>query len=440
MGRWDRFRSIIKQAIFPGKRRKEEENDSELNLRLASDSGSVVSFPRQDRKSKRIVNKQIRDFLEAGGVRLEEVPQDERDLASRWTEFSEFFNTAVLGLDTDEYRRLFWSEFHSKGHTIGHVPRTLDTLFAGQPYALAIRKRFWIAVFKCTSFAPWVAVQFLVEAIGKIRRSSYYPAERTRRCHLREERWAITVRRTTNPKPSLQSIRETYAEMRKLGRRGGRRFVDLAMRLGALLEDLERYVDNHLLVKPGVSGTFGRAGGIKRLLEREAPDLFKHYAAIMYYKARMKEYRHACGVRGDPIPPDALLPAEEESGETQEVGGFTFPRRPHLETVASLSAHMRDHGNTDYLRHQDWVRCPEGSYTEEHVLKKDALASASEILRAVDGSFLSLLAAIAVRVDPDCIPKESHSDAVRQDQGPKKAVGTFRTPQRVRKWLARSTA
>ncbi len=393
------------------------------------------------------MNGQIRDFLAAGGIRLEEVPQDERDLATKWAEFSEFFNTVILGLDTDEYRRLFWSEFHSKGHTIGHVPRTLDTLFAGQPYALAIRKRIWVAIFRCTSFPLWLSVQFLVEVVGKIRRSRYYPAERERRRRLREERRAITVRRTTNPKPTLQSIRETYAEMRRLGRRGGRRFVDLAMRLGALLEDLERYVDNHLIVKPGASGTFGRAGGIKRLLEREAPDLFRHYAAIMYYKARMKEYRHACGVRGDPVPPDALLPAGEGTGETQDVGGCAFPRRAHLETVANLAAHMRDHGNTEYLRHQDWVRCPEGRYTEEHVLKRENLESAAEILHAVDGSFLSLLAAIALRVDPDCIPKDFDSTAVRKGSDAttirkdrEKSAGAFRIPQRVRRWLARHTA
>ena len=46
-----------------------------------------------------------------------------------------------------------------------------------------------------------------------------------------------------------------------------------------LLEDLECYLDN----RPRFAGErgLGRTGGIKRHLQEHAPDLFRHYAALM---------------------------------------------------------------------------------------------------------------------------------------------------------------
>ena len=46
-----------------------------------------------------------------------------------------------------------------------------------------------------------------------------------------------------------------------------------------MLEDLEYNLDN----RPRFAGErcLGRAGGIKRHLQEHAPDLFRHYAALM---------------------------------------------------------------------------------------------------------------------------------------------------------------
>lgn len=86
--------------------------------------------------------------------------------------------------------------------------------------------------------------------------------------------------------------------------------VECMVRLGSLMEDLECYVDNSPYFRE--DGSFaGRRGGIRRLLQGEAPDLYARYKTLMRYKALSKRFRQAVGV-GDPMPAAAVLPSAEE--------------------------------------------------------------------------------------------------------------------------------
>ncbi len=351
------------------------------------------------------MEKAVREKLEAEGFVFEEDTEDAIG-------FCEWFNVKVLGLDPEAYRRAFWREVHTTGHTIGHVPRTLDTLLHERPNSDArIGMLIWIAMVQGAVFPFWLLLRVLSRKINRARRSSYYERERARRHRLADARRAVVVRRTTNPRPTLGSIRELYGEVRRTrGSPAGTTPALAALRLGALLEDLERYVDNHILVKRGLLGCRGRAGGIKRLLQREAPDLFDHYKSIMRYKALAKRYRQACGA-ADPIPAEALLPAEEGEERRETVDGIDFPRRDHHRDAGDLSVWMHEHGNTAYLRTQDWAGNPDRTYSERDVLKPRSLRLAAEILNGCGGSLVNLKAAISLRIDPECVPPGARPEA-----------------------------
>ncbi len=368
------------------------------------------------------MEKSVRERLEAEGFVFEEGTEEALG-------FCEWFNVKVLGLDPESYRKEFWREVHTTGHTIGHVPRTLDTLLHERCLPRSddrLAMLFWITVFQGAVFPFWLLIRVLSRKIRQARRGDYYERERERRHRLADERRAVVVRRTTNPRPTLQAIRELYGEIRRTrGRPAGTTPAPAALRLGALLEDLERYVDNHILVKRGLFGCRGRAGGIKRLLQREAPDLFDHYKSIMRYKALAKRYRQACGA-ADPIPVEALLPAEEGEERRETVDGIDFPRRDHHRDAGDLSVWMHENGNTAYLRTQDWAGNPDQTYSERDVLKPKSLRIAAEILNGCGGSILNLKVAISRLIDPECVlpgARPETGTAAETDSGKVVAAG-----------------
>lgn len=408
--------------------------------------------------------------------------------------YGEWFNEKVLGLDSPDYRHAFWREVHATGHTMGHIPRTLDSLLREQCGSRVDAQCGLLLAFAFLQggiYPFWLLARLLSREVYRLRRGTYYARERERRHRLADERHAIQVRRTVNPKPSLDEIRTAWNQVRATvtrGRSSGAGVVPAAdavaprnvhtmavLRLGALLEDLERYVDNHAYVTRGIAGIRGRAPGIKGVFANEAPDLREVYKAVMRYKALAKRYRQACGCV-DPIPEEALLPVQESvdsvlmsssgrdpsgvvtgdftaerlgvwsagrpaSGETRVVGGVAFPVLPCLGDVASLEAWMAEHGNTAYLRTQDWVRSPDRVYSERHLLREESLGTAAEILRFGDGTLVALEAAIALRIDPDCVPR----DTVSAEGGDfasahiVRCLGgrrSLRVAKRVRMWLS----
>ena len=127
--------------------------------------------------------------------------------------------------------------------------------------------------------------------VKRLRRPTYYEKERERRRKLADARREVRRHHTLNPRPTFDAIRAALHTARGS--------PEAALRLGSLLEDLECFVDNTLRFD-GQGRIVGRKGGIKRLLQREAPDLFKKYSTIMRYKALAKRFRQACG-SGEPV-------------------------------------------------------------------------------------------------------------------------------------------
>ena len=357
------------------------------------------------------MTKQICAFLARKGYSIVQSPAGRGE--QKGGDFFAWFRDSVLGIDSDEYRREFWREAAASGHTIGHVPRGLNdyirehTVYRSEEFAFLLM----LAGLMGACFVFW-AIRFALRIhIGRLRRPMYYGKERERRRMLAAERRAIRTRRTVNGCPSLDDVRAAFAHRRDS--------AEAALRLGGLLQDLECYVDNRVLIDPETNEITGRRGGVKRLLQREAPELFARYKTLMRYKALAKKYRQACDAQ-DPVPVDALLPC--------------FLRRSELECVSELSAWMAAHGNTTYLKGRDVLWYREPVWTERHLLREESRTFAREILAFQEGTLVSLEAAIALRIDPDCADESEDPDPRMRVHVP----GSYRAPRRVRDWIHRA--
>ncbi len=303
--------------------------------------------------------------------------------------FFEWFGQDVLGLDSEEYRRAFWREAGHTGHSSGHTPRTFVNWQRERGVHPGAQVGDMVMVYLVVggaSLAFWFIRRIVRRHLGRVRRPCYYAAERVRRLALVQERRRQSRRSTTSPRPSLDAIRMLFVQVR--GNSGA------ALRLGGLLEDLECYLDN----RPRFAGEhcLGRAGGIKRHLQRHAPDLFAHYSALMRYKAIAKRFRQAAGV-ADPVPVDALLPSAAEGGASQTTEGKAAPM-PAREKAA-----------------------------KEGTMLAAAREKAARILADGTGTVIALEAALALRLDPDCIPAMADPAA----------VCTEMTAPRILDWLRR---
>ena len=376
--------------------------------------------------------------------------------------FIDWFGRTFLRVDDDEYRRAFWREVFTTGHTIGPLPRTWRSAvreLSGCPF-YCNGLDVWLALFVVMGgiFPFWFLARLLSRRISRWRRPSYYVCERERRHRLSDARRAIRIRRTVNARPSLDDMRTALAHVRETAARtrasagGALRQGDshalAVLRLGALLEDLECYVDNHAYVTRGVPGVRGRAPGIKGLFAKEAPDLHGHYKFVMRCKSIAKKYRQACGCP-DPVPADALLPlrVEEEDftaerqgmkshdlktdGRNVNVGKMVFPDYVCLRDVSVLSDWMRGHGNTAYLKERGIHASM--CFTARQLLGTSARKTAAEILLFGNGTLIALEAAIALKIDPACATEESDPHVrVKRLMGGRRAI---RFPERVRRWF-----
>ena len=344
------------------------------------------------------MRKAVEEYLEGCGCRVERPSADPAPIT--FESLVDGFLVHVLRLDSESYRRAFWREAYRNGHTIGHVPRTFEGFFRRNARTLEQKVSLFLAV--TALFGAYTVLTLLVRRLSlfirRLRRPTYYERERERRRKLADARREIRKHHTLNPQPTFDAIRSAL--------RVARRSPENALRLGSLLEDLECFVDNTLLFD-GQGRIVGRRGGIKRLLQREAPDLFEKYSTIMRYKAMAKRFRQACGT-GEPIPPAMLLP-------TQETAGSSDPAPPPGPATAGsyLASESVSVAMAEELR-KGLVRARE---------------AAQEILRECEGTIISLEAALALRLDPDCIPAQGEA-YVRKPGRP-------RIPKKVVGWLAR---
>ena len=348
------------------------------------------------------MRKAVEEHLESRGCR---VVRPSAELAPPTFEsLVDGFLIHVLRLDSESYRRAFWREAYRNGHTIGHVPRTLEGFFRHNARTFEQQVSLLLAV--VALFGAYTVATLLYRRLSlvvrRLRRSTYYERERERRQKLAAKRREIRKHRTLNPRPTFDAIRAAL--------RIARNSPEDALRLGSLLEDLECFVDNTLLF--GADGQIvGRKGGIKRLLQREAPDLFEKYSTIMRYKAMAKRFRQACGT-GEPVPPAALLPASETVNSAPTSPPPVLGPAPSPEpTLVGQSSAPAD--------------AAEGLRT---VLAR-AREAAREILGKCEGTLISLEATLALRLDPDCIPAQGEKYA--------RKPGLPRIPKRVVSWLLR---
>ena len=345
------------------------------------------------------MRKAVEEYLEDRGCRV--VRQSAEPAPCTFETLVDGFLVHVLRLDSESYRRAFWREAYRNGHTIGHVPRTFEAFFRRNAHTFEEKVSLLLAM--AALFGVYTVATLLYRRLSlivkRLRRPTYYERERERRQKLAIARREVRKHHTLNPQPTFDAIRAAL--------RVARTSPEAAIRLGSLLEDLECFVDN-TLIHDAQGQIVGRRGGIKRLLQREAPDLFEKYSTIMRYKAMAKRFRQACG-SAEPVPPAKLLPAPK----TANPAPAPTPAPKAASTAAIPTTTAAPDDLTDDMRTK--------------------LAAAREVARTIleecEGTLISLEAALALRLDPDCIPATGE-EYVRKP-------GCPRIPQKIISWLVR---
>ena len=345
------------------------------------------------------MRKAVEEYLENSGCRI--VRQPAEPAPCTFETLVDGFLVHVLRLDSESYRRAFWREAYRNGHTIGHVPRTFEAFFRRNAHTFEEKVSLLLGV--AALFGAYTVATLLYRRLSllvkRLRRPTYYERERERRQKLATARREVRKHHTLNPQPTFNAIRSAL--------RTARSSPESAIRLGSLLEDLECFVDN-TLIHDAQGQIVGRRGGIKRLLQREAPDLFAKYSTIMRYKAMAKRFRQACG-SGEPVPPATLLPAQEAAGP--DPASTPAPDAADSTAVPATAP------------------APNGLSDEMQTKLAASREVAGTILEECEGTLISLEAALALRLDPDCIP--AHGEAyARKPRLP-------RIPKRVVSWLLR---
>ena len=153
----------------------------------------MVSYGAMDKATKR--------HLERRGVFDTAVREWEKPFSERNRDFFAWFEETVMGFDSDEYRSRFWREARRTGHTIGPKPYGMQEYAAGRG---SIAFYFALMGF---SFFFWLARREIDRHLHRLRRPTYYEAERARRLALAEERRRLRRRRTLNERPCMDAIR-----------------------------------------------------------------------------------------------------------------------------------------------------------------------------------------------------------------------------------------
>ena len=311
------------------------------------------------------MRKAVEEYLEGRGCRVMRPPAE--PAPPTLESLVDGFLVHVLRLDPESYRRAFWHEAYKNGHTLGHVPRTFGAFFRRN--ARTFEQKVSLLLALAALFG--VRLSLLVK---RLRRPTYYERERERRRKLAEARREIRRHHTLNPKPTFDAIRAAL--------RVAHGSPEDAIRLGSLLEDLECFVDNTLI--HDVQGQIvGRRGGIKRATLLPAPEAAS--------------------------PDSATQPARTGQTPTVVTGtAGTSPVPAPAQEPPPLPAGAAEGLQEDLAR---------------------ARSAAREILAECEGTLISLEAALALRLDPDCIP----ANGEQYVQKP----GRPRIPRKVIGWLVR---
>ena len=328
--------------------------------------------------------------------------------------FFAWFEETVMGFDSDEYRQRFWREAYKTGHIIGPKPYGINEYAAGKGSIAAYFALMGI------SFFFWIAKREIDRHIHHLRRPSYYETERAKRLAFSEERRKLRKRYTVNDKPSMDAIRDALAHAHES--------VENMVRLGSLMEDLECYVDNSPYFRP--DGSFGgRRGGIRRYLQGEDPELYARYKTLMKYKSLSKKFRQAVGV-GDPMSAAHVLPSVEEeflamaidkatktasesaqAAERQDGAAHTTgPHTKLRESSAGAEFLTNKTGkrisvNAAANGRDDGKLALSGGLQAAVKEAKEIFRRSRELISDCECSVASLMAQLALRLDPDYTPR-----------------------------------
>ena len=325
----------------------------------------------------RAMDKAIERYLARRGIHKTVKPASERSFTERAPDFFGWFHQSVLGLDTEEYRREFWREAYRTGHTIGHVPHTLDDyLFRRRAnFNQMMFSIFMYSLLMGGSFAVWVMHRQINKHIRRLKRPGYYEMELAKRKQMAEERRKLRRRRTLNPCPTPDALMKAFAKAKDSP-------ADI-IRFGSLLEDLECYVDNSIMFDE-FGNVVGRKGGIRQYLAENAPELFNKYKTVMRYKALSKKFRQALGAK-DPTPAAMLLPDVSEE--------FAENSATRAETIENAAVEERG-SEVDGAREFTSV-----------VNLKGLREKAGELISGCEGTCVSLMAMLELRLNPDYAPR-----------------------------------
>ena len=352
------------------------------------------------------MDKAIERYLARRGIHATVPTEGDRPFSERAPRFFAWFHESVLGLDTEEYRRSFWREAYRTGRTIGHVPRTLEGYLRrrGAAYRQDMANLLAYALLMGGSFAVWVMRRQIDKHIRRLKRPGYYEAELARRQELARERRRLRKRSTLNPCPTDDGLREAFARAKNSP-------ADM-IRFGSLLEDLECHVDNSAIFDEE-GNLVGRRGGIRRYLALNVPELSARYKTVMRYKALAKRFRQALGVE-DPVPAAMLLPEPETNGnpaEPPDPGEREFASEQDLKgeggKAQKAEGRMGD-GETAASQPGSGRNAVKTDGREFASVKdlKEAREEAERLLAGCEGSCVSLMAALALRVSPDYAPRD----------------------------------
>ena len=331
------------------------------------------------------MDRQIKRHLERRGIGFAHGRPEMGLLGTRggMAEFLRWFHEDVMRFDSIEYRRRFWREAYRNAHTIGDMPRTWIEFTDPRRH----RYNAWVinlAVLMAAmgvSAVVWCLVRTVDAHIRRLRRPTYYEAERARRLALAAERRRIGGRSTLSPCPGADALRAAFACARSS--------TASMVRFGSLLEDLECYVDNSVVWSEAEGRIVGRRGGIRQWLNENAPDLALRYKTLMRYKALSRKFRQAVGI-SDPAPASAVLPPEgdhEPRDRDRRAGRGEGGHEPR-----NAKAPLREHSSERILGRK---------------VAEQSRQAARELLAACEGTVASLSARLALMVSVDFVPNEN---------------------------------
>ena len=137
--------------------------------------------------------------------------------------------------------------------------------------------------------------------------------------------------------PTPEMLRKYWLESRKS--------LEGKLLLGSLMGDLAVTVDASY-VRGDDGEIVGRQGGIKGWLDRNAPDMMRHYKTLMHYKAVADKFRVYCGVQEPDGAEEALGLTIPEHAATALQNRERHPKAAELlaacRTMATLHAVVCD--------------------------------------------------------------------------------------------------